>query len=137
MQDGSPLRVFAAEIHSQATHRTRCDWRRYDLGVTPHYRHTLPREIAERCARLAAESGLVYGTIDLILTPDDRYVFLELNAVGEYSWIEELTGLPIDFRARDFLPSAQDAFVSDRSRRTQLSFRSDRERALRPILASN
>jgi hypothetical protein len=65
-------RVFAAEIHSQATHRTRLDWRRYDLDVTPHYPHALPREIEERCARLVAESGLVYGTIDLIARSDPR-----------------------------------------------------------------
>ena len=96
-------RVFAAEIHSQTTHRTRLDWRRYDLGVTPHYPHALPREIEERCARLVAESGLVYGTIDLIVTPDDRYVFLELNSAGEYSCIEELTGLPISETIADYL----------------------------------
>ena len=30
-----------------------------------------------------------------MLTPDDRYVFLELNSAGEYGWIEDLTGLPI------------------------------------------
>ena len=27
--------VFAAEIHSQQTHHTRHDWRRYDLSNTP------------------------------------------------------------------------------------------------------
>jgi hypothetical protein len=50
-----------------------------------------------------AESGLVYGTIDLIVTPDNRYVFLELNSAGEYSWIEELTGLPISEAIADYL----------------------------------
>jgi len=87
--------VFAAEIHSQATHRTRIDWRRYDLAATPHYAHTLPHDVAARCTRLVAESGLTFGAIDLILTPEGRYVFLELNPAGEYAWIEDLTGLPI------------------------------------------
>lgn len=95
--------VFAAEIDSQATHRTRVDWRRYDLAATPHRPHALPRAIADRCVALVADAGLAFGTIDLILTPDDRYVFLELNSAGEYGWIEELTGLPISEAIAGFL----------------------------------
>jgi hypothetical protein len=95
--------AFAAEIHSQATHRTRVDWRRYDLAATPHRVHALPAEVAARCVALVAESGLCFGTIDLILTPEGRYVFLELNAAGEYGWIEALTGLPISEAIADFL----------------------------------
>jgi hypothetical protein len=95
--------VFAAEIHSQATHRTRVDWRRYDLAATPHRVHELPADIAARCVALVADSGLVFGTIDLILTPHGRYVFLELNSAGEYGWIEDLTGLPISAAIADFL----------------------------------
>src|SRR5439155_25923556 len=41
--------AFAAEIHSQQTHHTRHDWRRYDLRNTPHFPHTLPSEVQERC----------------------------------------------------------------------------------------
>lgn len=96
-------RVFAAEIHSQATNRTRFDWRRYDLRSTPHRPHELPPEVARRCVELTARSRLVYAAIDLILTPDDRYVFLELNSAGEYGWIEELTGLPISEAIADYL----------------------------------
>jgi len=96
-------RVFAAEIHSQATHRTRVDWRRYDLAATPHRPHALPADIGERCVELVASSGLSFGTIDMILTPDERYVFLELNSAGEYGWIEDLTGLSISAAIADFL----------------------------------
>jgi hypothetical protein len=96
-------RVLAAAIHSQATRRTRVDWRRYDLSSTPHTAYDLPADVAERCARLVAESGLNYGAIDMIVTPDGRHVFLELNAAGEYSWIEQLTGLPISEAIADFL----------------------------------
>ena len=98
-------RVFAAEIHSQQTNRTHFDWRRYDLGSTPHHPHELPRDVAERCVQLVAHFGLTYGTIDLILTPDDRYVFLELNSAGEYAWIEQIAGLPISDAIADLLMS--------------------------------
>lgn len=96
-------RVFAAEIHSQATNRTRFDWRRYDLHSTPHRPHELPPDVARRCVELTAQSRLTYAAIDLILTPDNRYVFLELNSAGEYGWIEALTGLPISEAIADYL----------------------------------
>ena len=96
-------RVFAAEIHSQATNRTRFDWRRYDLAATPHRPHTLPADVARRCVQLVEQYKLSYGTIDLILTPDGRYVFLELNSAGEYGWIEQLTGLNISDAIADYL----------------------------------
>ena len=95
--------VFAAEIHSQKSNRSHFDWRRYDLASTPHFPHALPKDLAERCVKLVAQSGLSYGTIDLILTPDDRYVFLELNSAGEYAWLERVTGLPISAAIADFL----------------------------------
>ena len=87
--------VFAAEIHSQNSPRARDDWRRYDLLQTPHRIHELPASIRERCLCLVSSLGLAYGAIDLIHTPDGRYVFLELNPNGQYLWIEELTGLEI------------------------------------------
>ena len=39
--------------------------------------------------------GLEYGAIDLRLTPDGRYVFLELNPAGQFLYIEQMTGQPI------------------------------------------
>jgi glutathione synthase/RimK-type ligase-like ATP-grasp enzyme len=96
-------RVFAAEIHSQVSNRTRFDWRRYDLRTTPHRPHELPPDVARRCIELTAQLRLAYAAIDLILTPDDRYVFLELNSAGEYGWIEDLTGLPISQAIADYL----------------------------------
>jgi glutathione synthase/RimK-type ligase-like ATP-grasp enzyme len=95
--------IFAAEIHSQYTHRTRHDWRRYDHVGTPYLPHALPDETAERCVRLVAELGLCYGAIDLVLTPDGRYVFLEINPNGQYLWIEQATGMPISDALCDLL----------------------------------
>ena len=95
--------VFAAEIHSQASARTRDDWRRYDLARTPHRPHALPPEIGQACVRLTRRLGLRYGAIDMVLTPDGRYVFLEINPNGQFLWIEELTGLPISDALADLL----------------------------------
>ncbi|MBB4917727.1 MvdC/MvdD family ATP grasp protein [Streptosporangium saharense] len=96
-------RVFAAEIHSQVSNHTRYDWRHYDPGVTPIRPHELPGEVAARCVRLVERLGLTYGAIDLILTPDGRHVFLEINPNGQFQWIEAATGLPVAAAIRDLL----------------------------------
>jgi glutathione synthase/RimK-type ligase-like ATP-grasp enzyme len=88
-------KVFAAEIHSQETNHTRHDWRRYDHHKTPYFPHELPPEVEQRCVQLVEKLGLCYGAIDMVLTPDGRYVFLEINPNGQYLWIELATGLPI------------------------------------------
>lgn len=42
-----------------------------------------------------ADLGLVFACIDFIVTPDDKFVFLEINPNGQWLWVEKLTGLPI------------------------------------------
>ena len=39
--------------------------------------------------------GLVFGSIDMIVTPQGDYVFLEVNPSGQFDWIARLSGLPI------------------------------------------
>jgi hypothetical protein len=105
--------IFACEIHSQVTHRTKHDWRNYDLAHTPHYVHDVPQEVGERCYRLVAALGLCYGAIDMILTPDGRYVFLEINPSGQFRWIEDITGLPISAAIAQLLAAHEgDAMAS-------------------------
>ena len=87
--------VLAAEIHSQATRRTQLDWRHYDWSHTPYRRHALPDDIRARCLQLTRRLGLRFGAIDMIVTPEGRYVFLEINPNGQWRWIEDATGLPI------------------------------------------
>jgi glutathione synthase/RimK-type ligase-like ATP-grasp enzyme len=87
--------VFAAEIHSQETNRTKHDWRRYDHGKTRYLPHSLPPAIHSRCLRIIQAMGLSFGALDMVVTPDGRYVFLEVNSNGQYLWVELLTGLPI------------------------------------------
>ncbi len=105
-------RLFATEIHSQDTNRTRYDWRRYDLAHTVHREHELPDEIAARLLAFMAQFGLCYGAADLIVTPDGRYVFLEVNPNGQYGWVENMTGMPIGSAIADQLMAFDEAGVA-------------------------
>jgi glutathione synthase/RimK-type ligase-like ATP-grasp enzyme len=60
--------------------------------VTPH---TLPPELARQLRAYLDRLGLVYGAIDMRLTPDGRYVFLEVNPAGQWRFMEERTGVPM------------------------------------------
>jgi hypothetical protein len=95
--------IFPAEVQSQPLPRTRHDWPRYDHDETTYRPHRLPAAVAARCLRLVAELGLRFAAVDLVRTPDGRYVLLEINPNGDYLWIEEATGLPISGAICDLL----------------------------------
>ncbi len=88
-------RVFACAIHSQDSPRTRDDWRRYDFDRVRHRPYLLPAEIQMKLLKFMKELRLVFGAIDMVVTPDNEFVFLEVNPSGQWGWIEKLTGLPI------------------------------------------
>lgn len=96
-------RVLACEIHSQLSERSRQDFRRYDLANTPYLQHALPAEVEDLCRALLRRLDLTYGAIDLVLTPEHEYVFLEVNPSGQFGWVEQLTGLPIAEALTDHL----------------------------------
>ncbi len=39
--------------------------------------------------------GLRFGALDLLVTEDGRWHFLEVNPNGQWAWIEQVAGLPI------------------------------------------
>lgn len=82
-------KVFAAKIHSQNDTRTMIDSR--DMSAEILYEETvLSQELRERCIAFVKSYGLIYGALDLIVTPDDEVVFLENNPTGQFLYIEEL-----------------------------------------------
>ncbi len=81
--------LFAAEIHSQSDECTRLDWRHYEANV-PFREAQLPLDIAERCLAFVKSYGLNYSALDLILTPDGRYIFLENNPNGQFLFVQML-----------------------------------------------
>lgn len=88
-------RLFACAIHSQDSGRTRTDWRRYDLEHVRHEPYELPTQVGDKLLRLMERLGLVFGSVDLIVTAEGRFVFLEVNPNGQFDWIAQLTGLPV------------------------------------------
>ena len=88
--------IFSCAIDaSRANSESQMDWRNYDLANTPHWVQELPIEVAKKLLDLHKSFNLVYGAYDLIKTSADEYYFLEVNSMGQWLWIEDLTDLPI------------------------------------------
>ncbi|MEW6731467.1 MAG: MvdC family ATP-grasp ribosomal peptide maturase [Acidobacteriota bacterium] len=71
------------------------DWRSCQADISPWQKEELPEEVAIGLTALMARLGLVFGAIDMICTPDGRYVFLEVNPTGEWGMLERDLGYPI------------------------------------------
>jgi glutathione synthase/RimK-type ligase-like ATP-grasp enzyme len=80
--------MFVCEIHSQEDERTSLDWRHYEASI-PYTKGSLPPDIAEKCFALMKSYGLNYSAMDLILTPEGEYIFLENNPSGQCFFIQE------------------------------------------------
>ncbi len=94
--------AVAARLHTQAHPETQEDWRRTaSLDVEPA---ELPEAVVRKCRELMARLGLVFGCFDFIVTPAGRHVFLEINPMGQFLFLERLCPeIPLLDRFCDFL----------------------------------
>lgn len=82
-------KVFPAAIDSQSSELAQNDWRRDGVGLLEAWENfPLPPDIENKLLKLMDRLQLNYGAVDFILTPDNRYVFLEINPAGEFFWLE-------------------------------------------------
>lgn len=95
-------RVFAVGI-TPTTADARVDFRRAEIYDLPHVPLDLPPVLEARCVELVTRLGLRFGAIDLLLTPDGEYVFLEINPNGQWYWLEWVTGIPLTSALCDLL----------------------------------
>ncbi|MEM8805470.1 MAG: MvdD family ATP-grasp ribosomal peptide maturase [Cyanobacteria bacterium P01_G01_bin.38] len=88
--------VFTAAVDSQRLEKSHHDWRRQGVALLHDWQpYMLPIEIQEKLLTLMERLNLNYGAIDMILTPDNRHIFLEVNPCGEFFWLDLLPGLAI------------------------------------------
>lgn len=98
-------RVLCAGLPASArSERGAVDWRRDHQTLADRFvREELAPDVRARLIALARRLGLQYGVAELLRTPDGRHVFLELNPVGEFHWVERAAGLPIGAALADLL----------------------------------
>src|SRR5829696_8980337 len=97
--------IFAAKLNSQAKESTRKDWRAGDLehGDLEHEVFDLPERVQAAQRRLMRSFEINFASIDMIVTPEGEFVFLDLNPNGQWLWLEEELGLPLVAGMADLL----------------------------------
>jgi ATP-grasp ribosomal peptide maturase len=93
--------ITTAAIYSHAA-AAYVDWRT-GYGSNTYKLIEPPAEVIEGVRRLMTEMGLVYGALDFVIGPDGTWTFLEINAGGQYGWIEDETGAPLTDQLADLL----------------------------------
>ncbi len=84
-------RLFTGAVRPQGT----VDWRQHPELVGSFAPWSLDPAVGAAVARLMDELGLRTGTVDLIVRPDGTHVFLEINTISFFDFLEEATGMPI------------------------------------------
>lgn len=88
--------IFSAAIDSQQSEDTKTDWRKNGIGLIDQWvDHPLPKELQHKLLALMDYFQLNYGAIDIILHPNGKYYFLEINPNGEFMWLEDNPGYQI------------------------------------------
>lgn len=85
------------------------DYRKADPYSLPHRAEALDDATSAACREMAGAFGLRYAAIDLLEDKHGNLFFLELNPVGQWLWMEELTGLPIADAMADALCRTADS----------------------------
>ncbi len=108
-------RIFSAKILSQETSKGRLDWRRsYDeLKMVPH---ELDPDIAASCLAFMDRLGLMFGCFDFIVSSEGDCMFLEVNQMGQFLFVEAYSGLPLLDAFSEFLIQARADFEWDAER---------------------
>lgn len=83
-------RQFSIALNTQAEVASTVDARGARWTAKNTRPFELPAELVARCRALMADLGIVYGTFDFIVTPDEELVFLEVNEAGQTFFMEQI-----------------------------------------------
>ena len=77
-------------IFSSKNQKTKTDFRNYDLVNPNRYiPYVLPKNITQKLANLMNDLNLSTGSIDMIRDSSGRYIFLEVNPIGQFGMVSK------------------------------------------------
>ena len=88
-------RLFAASVDASASLEGQVDWRRASPEECRFRAADVPDAVSAKLVALMKSLGLLFGAIDLVVTPEGEHVFLEVNPFGEWGMLERDAALPI------------------------------------------
>lgn len=64
-----------------------------------------PDGIIMKCYKLMDDFNLAFGAFDFIVTPENEWIFLEVNPNGQWLWLEKSLKLDISKKIIEYLIS--------------------------------
>lgn len=97
-------RLYSMAIFSQLNEATRIDFRKHDRE-TPNrcVPYQLPDDLENKLGSFMQRIVMNSGSIDMVVTPSDDYVFLEVNPVGQLQWLSANCNYPVEREIAKFL----------------------------------
>lgn len=87
--------VFAAMTDSQSDPDRTIDWRKLSPLEQDWQTTSIPESVATACVEMVKRLNLSFGTFDFAVTPDNNYIFFEINPNGQWAWLERMLGMPM------------------------------------------
>lgn len=79
----------SVRIESQCSEYSKIDWRPEQRNI-PMSEIEIPSEIKAKLLDMMGKANVVFGCVDMIVDRDDNYIFLEINEMGQFLWIESV-----------------------------------------------
>lgn len=95
---------YSMAILSQNDNKTEVDYRNYN-NEKPNRNepYTLPKKIANKVNILMKKLKLKTGSIDIIVTPNDDFVFLEVNPIGQFLNVSHTCNYNLEKKVAQYL----------------------------------
>jgi len=95
---------YSMAIFSQEDKRTEVDFRKYiHEKPTRNVPYNLPAPLEDKITRLMNLLEMETGSIDIVKTRDNRYVFLEVNPLGQFSMVSHPCNYYLEKKVAEFL----------------------------------
>jgi len=102
---------FNTRLLSQDHPDARLDWKLAGQHLEVQPAPKLPAAVERGCRQLMDGLGLVFGCLDFVVTPEGEHVFLEVNEMGQFLWLEEYNPeLPVLDTFCEFLLRGREGF---------------------------
>jgi Glutathione synthase/Ribosomal protein S6 modification enzyme (glutaminyl transferase) len=97
-------KLYPMAIFSQANEKTKIDYRNYDQERPNRcVPYDLPEYIKKKLTVFMDLMDMNSGSIDMICTPDDEFIFLEVNPIGQFHWLEKNCNYFLEREIANFL----------------------------------
>lgn len=95
---------YSMAIFSQNDEQTMIDYRHYNHNIpNRNVPFKLPESIENRIIQFMNKLNLNSGSLDIILTPNHEYVFLEVNPVGQFGMVSNSCNYNLEEKVANLL----------------------------------